>query len=204
MRRSCAASSLLRTNTFLITCSGVATKFDVQTSRWNPAKNKMFWKGKRLRSQTKEVICGVYSYLESQAKRARKSSRVLERTAKATTVSRRTVARIRQEQKRLRDGDSFASPPKRYRRSRRRVISDDFDRKAIRRHIYCLYEQKVNITLDRLLVRLLLQFIFNAQHSIKHAISVAFSTMQSYIKYIHNIQSNHLWLLVAVELHCIT
>ena len=162
MRQSCAASSILHSNTSLITCSGIATKFDVQTSRWNSAKNKMFWKGKRLRSQTKEVICGVYGYLESQAKRARISYRVLERTAKATTVSRRTVARIWQEQKQLRDGDRFALPPKRYQWSRWRIISDDFDREAIRRHIYCLYEQKVNITLDWLLVRILLWFIFNA------------------------------------------
>ena len=114
----------------------------------------MFRKGKRLRSQTKEVITSVYDFLENQSKKARISSNLLEKTAKATRVSRRTVARIRHEKRGLHDGDSFATPPKRYGRSRRQINPDDFDQEAIRRYVYRLYEEKVNITLDRLLVRI--------------------------------------------------
>ena len=56
IRRSCAASLTLCYNMSVITCSDVVTKFDKQTACWNPAKNKMFRKGKQLQSQTKEVI----------------------------------------------------------------------------------------------------------------------------------------------------
>lgn len=138
----------------------------------------MFRKGKRIRSQTKEVICSVYNFLENHSKKARISANLLERTAKATSVSRRTVARIRHEKTGLHHGESFATPPKRYQRSRRRINPDDFDREAIRRHIYSLYEEKVNITLERLLVRIQLWFFFNALYSIKHVIFVAMISTQ--------------------------
>ena len=124
-----------------------------------PRETKCFKKASNFKVKWKSWFCGIYSYLESRVKRAGISSLVIERTTKATSVSQKTVARIQQKQKRLYDGDHFAQPAKRYRRSRRRIISD---REAIWWHIYCLYEQKVNITLDRLLVRLLLWFIFNA------------------------------------------
>ena len=114
----------------------------------------MLKKGKRIRSQTKEVVCSVYSYFEKQSRKTGISTAPLYRTAQATGISRTTITRIRHERRGLQEGEKFTTPPKRYSRSRRRVDADDFDREAIRRRIYHLYEQKVNITLNRLLVRL--------------------------------------------------
>ena len=42
------------------------------------------------------------------------SANLLEWTAKATSVSRRTVVRIRHKKRELHDGESFTMPPKRY------------------------------------------------------------------------------------------
>lgn len=107
---------------------------------------------RRVRSGTKNVVCNVYSYFEEQAKKGGVTISPLIRTVKATGLSRATVLRIRREKRRLAEDDQFATPTKRYCRSRRRVITDSFDREAIRRRIYQLYEQKLNITLSRLLV----------------------------------------------------
>ena len=162
MQQLCAASSILHSKMSLITCSGIATKFDVQTSCWNSAKIKMSEKGKRLQCQTKKVINGVCSYLKSHAKKARISSSVLEQTAKATSMSWTTVCSCLTITKTVARWWLFrftakALPTKLKTNHLRRLWPG-----AIRWHIYCLYEQKVNITLDQLLLRILLWFIFNA------------------------------------------
>ena len=46
----------------------------------------------------------------------------------------------------------FSSPAKRYKVSRRRVLVDTFNREAIRRRIYQLYEAKEHVTVKKLLV----------------------------------------------------
>ena len=50
------------------------------------------------------------------------------------------------------DAEPFTSPAKRYKQSRRRVVVDDFDKDAIRRKIYKLYDEKQHVTLSSLLV----------------------------------------------------
>lgn len=120
----------------------------------------MFQQGRRVRSETKTVVCNVYSYFEKQAKKGGVSNSPLSRTVEATGLSRPTVIRIRREQRRLSE-DEFATPTKRYCRSRRLVVTDNFDREAIRRRIYHLYDQKLNITLDRLLVSRIASYRYN-------------------------------------------
>ena len=112
----------------------------------------MFSRGRRVKSQTKKVVCNVLAYFERQAKKARVSSSPLIRTVKATGLSRATIIRINREQRRLPEDVEFSSPVKRYCRIRKQVVIDNFDREAIRRRIYHLYAQKINITLNRLLV----------------------------------------------------
>ena len=99
-----------------------------------------------------KVVCNVFTYFKKQAKKGRVTSSPLVRTVKATGLSRATVIRIRREQKLLPEDGEFPTPTKRYCRTQRRVVSDDFNREAIRRRIYNLYAQKINITLNRLLV----------------------------------------------------
>ena len=45
----------------------------------------------------------------------------------------------------------FESPRRRYRHSRKRVTPDRFDKDAVRRKIYDLYEQKQHVTVTKLL-----------------------------------------------------
>ena len=49
-------------------------------------------------------------------------------------------------------GSIFQSPAKQYRLSKRGVLVDTFDREAIRRKVYQLYEAKEHVTLSKLLV----------------------------------------------------
>ena len=65
-------------------------------------------------------------------------------------VAERTITNIRQEASS--GGAVFSSPAKRYKVSRRRVLVDTFDREAIRRKIYQLYEAKEHVTAKKLLV----------------------------------------------------
>ena len=59
--------------------------------------------------------------------------------------------RVRRE--RAASGTDFSSPAKRYKASRQLIVVDDFDREAIRRRIYQVYEAKEHLTLSKLLVR---------------------------------------------------
>ena len=66
-------------------------------------------------------------------------------------ISEWTIFRLRREH--VVTGTDFSSPAKRYKMSRCRVVVDDFDREAIRRRIYQVYEAKEHLTLSKLLVR---------------------------------------------------
>ena len=109
-------------------------------------------RGKRLRSQAKKIVENVRLYFEDASQKGRISANTVDRTALATGVSKSTVKRVRQERVSLGDEGEFSTPTKRYCRDRRRVEPDDFDREAIRRYIYGLYDRKINITLKKLLV----------------------------------------------------
>ena len=62
---------------------------------------------RRVKSETENVVCNVFAYVERQAKKARVSSSPLIRTVKATGLSRATVTRIEREQSRLLEGVEF-------------------------------------------------------------------------------------------------
>jgi hypothetical protein len=106
-------------------------------------------KGRRYRSQTKNVVMKVHSYFEDMYKRSRTCGGPLKRTAEATGLSQTVVKRIKAEFKQ--NGNVFSSPTKRYLKSRRLHV-DNFDREAIRRLIYSIYQSKEHVTLDTLLV----------------------------------------------------
>ena len=54
-------------------------------------------------------------------------------------------------EKRKLEGAEFTSPEKRYKKSRLRIIVDDFDCDAIRRTVHEFYAKKEYPTLDKLL-----------------------------------------------------
>ena len=121
-------------------------------------------KGKRLKSQTKEVVGNVYVYF-GELNRRQQTQGPIKRTADGTEVSCASIKRL---QKELVDtgGTAFSTPRKTYRHSRHLLV-DDFDREAIRRIIYNLYQAKERMTLTKLLV-LKEDSIFRGQTSTFH------------------------------------
>ena len=66
-----------------------------------------------------------------------------------------SLTKILKEKTRAEDSDTeqpFTSPAKCYKKSRKRVIVDDFDRDAIRREIYKIYEKRSTFHFSSLLV----------------------------------------------------
>ena len=106
-------------------------------------------RGKRLRSQTKEVVANVYDYFE-ELHRNQHTQGPLKRTADAIGVSCASIKRLRKE-KADTGGAAFSTPTKRYRHSRCLLV-DDFGREAIRQKIYHLYQAKEHVTLNKLLL----------------------------------------------------
>ena len=130
-------------------------------------------KGKRLCAQAKAILLRVYDYFDN-LEQCGGGRGALSRTSQATGeqtsyccmlvgkltastfcnnvgYSERTVKRLRSEC--AVSGMDFSSPAKRYKSSRQQIVVDDFDREAICRRIYQLYDTKVNLTLSELLVR---------------------------------------------------
>ena len=97
-------------------------------------------KGKRINSTSKQIICNVYDYFENESKKRKGSvlPKLGKKTSEATGYCKRTVERIIVEKRKL-EGAEFTSPQKRYKKSRLRIIVDDFDCDAIRRtvHEFC-------------------------------------------------------------------
>ena len=96
-------------------------------------------RGVRLTSQSKYIVENVREFFETE-KRTGKSilrDRVLERTAQATGVSRRTVASIHAS---MTEDKQFLTPVKRYTASRVRINLDAFDRELIRRTVHSFYD----------------------------------------------------------------
>ena len=86
------------------------------------------------------------------------------RTAEATGYSECIVQRIVAEKTEL-DGAAFTSPPKHYRRERKRIDPDHFDTKALRRTVHEFYREKKYPTLDMLLVAVREKGIFSGEHT---------------------------------------
>ena len=122
-------------------------------------------RGKRLRSQTKEAVANVYEYFE-EATMCQRTQGPLKRTCDATGVSCIFIKRLWKE-KAGPGGAAFSTPTKKYRFSRRLLV-DDFDREAIRRRIYHLYQAKEHVTLAKLLVVLKEDNLFRGQRSTLH------------------------------------
>ena len=122
-------------------------------------------RGKRVRSQTKEVVANVYDYFE-EASRRQRTQGPLKRTCDATGVPRTSIKRLRKEKADV-GGAVFSTPTKRYRVSRRLLV-DDFDHEAIRRRIYHIYQAKEHVTLAKLVVVLKEDNLFCGQRSTLH------------------------------------
>ena len=63
------------------------------------------------------------------------------------------------------DGAAFTSPPKRYRRERKRIDPDHFDTEALRRTVHEFYREKKYPTLDMLLVAVREKGIFSGERT---------------------------------------
>ena len=89
-------------------------------------------RGKRSNSTAKTIIYNVYKYFQKETakNKYRGALKLTSRTAEATGYSERTVRRIVAEKTEL-DGAAFTSPPKRYRRERKRIDPDHFDTEAL-------------------------------------------------------------------------
>ena len=109
-------------------------------------------KGKRINSTSKQIICNVYDYFENESKKRKGSvlPKLGKKTSEATGYCKRTVERIIVEKRKL-EGAEYTSPEKRYKKSRLRIIVDNFDCDAIRRTVHEFYAKKEYPTLDKLL-----------------------------------------------------
>ena len=85
--------------------------------------------GKRLKSQTKEVVPNINDYFE-ELNRYKQTQRPLKQTADATGVSHSSIKTLRKEKVDT-GGAAFSTPTKRYRVSRCLLV-DEFDCEAIR------------------------------------------------------------------------
>ena len=67
-------------------------------------------KGKRVRSDSKNIICNVFDYFEGQSKKQKAITppKLCKKTAEATGYSERTVNRVLSEKRSL-EGGSFSS-----------------------------------------------------------------------------------------------
>lgn len=106
-----------------------------------PIQSKI--KGKKLHSQTKEVINNVLTFMKTEAAEGITIGleKVQERVKKATGVSRSSIQRISAEAKKIESGQivSFETPDKK-RTTKKRVLDiDEFDECVVRRTVYGFY-----------------------------------------------------------------
>ena len=121
-----------------------------RSRRGRPRKNAddIFGRGIRINKQAKCVVLNVYNYFKKLESKS-KSKGAFEKTMDATGITRSSLSMIVEENK---TKGKIESPSKRYKKSRKTVIADDFDKDAIRRRTYRIYEKKEHITLSKLLV----------------------------------------------------
>ena len=138
-------------------------------------------RGERLRSQASGIVMNVYHYFEkmqSKAKNCATSLSPLKRTSLATGILMLntklcyglsclgiSVRSVSQLLVKAGEGASFQSPKKRYEKSRKRIVADDFDRAAIRRKIHQLYEEKKHLTLRVICSILKADALFSGERS---------------------------------------
>ena len=108
-------------------------------------RRKNTGQGVRLDSQSKEMLLNVYTYFKRLQSKTR-SKGAFERTLEATRVSSYALCKVVKEGKK--EEASFSSPKKRYKSTREGVNTrtDSFDRGAIRRKMYEIYEKRAHHT----------------------------------------------------------
>ena len=72
-------------------------------------------------------------------------------------LSRSTLSKI------LAERETYKSPSKCYKVLREKIVVDSFDRDAIRREIYAIYEQKEHVTLPKLMEKLKNKELFHGK-----------------------------------------
>lgn len=106
-------------------------------------------RGRPLKSQAREIVYNVHQFMENEAQSAKNRvfskedfQIVMERTAQATGISRKTVSNILNEKESseagasISTGTTFRTPKKgRYKKTHRTTL-DDFDYQIIRRKVY--------------------------------------------------------------------
>ena len=90
--------------------------------------------------------------------------KLMSRIMEVTGYSERTVWRIVAKKTEL-DGAAFTSPPKRYRRERKRIDPDHFDTEALQCTVHEFYFEKKYPTLDMLLVAVREKVIFSGERT---------------------------------------
>ena len=92
---------------------------------------------KIINSQCKDIVYNVSKYFEEQASDPSTTpvNAYIQKTVDATSISERSISRIRKEQS---DNEVLLSPPKTRNREPRKPV-DDFDRCAIRDEIHEFY-----------------------------------------------------------------
>ena len=117
-------------------------------------------KGKKLHSQSREIIKNVYDFMKKEAQAIMKTGKCndgfivpiqkcQERTAAACGVSRTVVQTILQEAKKMcEDGSPTCSfsTPKKYKRDKPVTGIDDFDKCVVRRTVNEVYVAAVSYT----------------------------------------------------------
>ncbi|KAK4307375.1 hypothetical protein Pmani_020894 [Petrolisthes manimaculis] len=105
----------------------------------------------RFRSQARNIIWNVYRYFSAQWG-GDSSAEVLEKTAKATHVSVKTVRRVQRQASEC-DPNPITSPVYHPKKLRVRIKLDDFDKECIRKEVLSFYERGEIPTVDALLER---------------------------------------------------
>ena len=98
-----------------------------------PAVLAMLGRGKRPNTTPNIIIYNVYQYFQKETVKIkyRGALKLTSRTAETTWYSERMYMRRIVAEKTELDGAAFTSPPKRYRRERKRIDPDLFDTEAL-------------------------------------------------------------------------
>ena len=109
-------------------------------------------KGRQINSTSKQIMCNVYDYFENESRKRKGSAlpKLGKKTSKATGYCKQIVEQIIAEE-RILEGAEFTSPEKWDKKSRLRIVVDDFDCDAIRCTVHEFHAKKEYPTLDKLL-----------------------------------------------------
>ena len=108
------------------------------TKRGRPRKSpeNLFGRGVVINDQARSIVLHIYNhYKKLQTKTKLKGA--FQKTIDATGVPSSSLAEIIKDDQ---EEKSHVPPKKRYKVSRKTIVTDDFDKDAIRRKIYSMYE----------------------------------------------------------------